>query len=559
MKNTTETRTFKPAKNMIFHVIYNQAGSVEKAILECLMNAVDAGATKVEVDFNDNGIDYSVKDNGKGFSSKKEIEDCFEVFGFDHGTPEENHRTYGTFGIGRAQLWAFSKNQWKTNNFILSVDIKNQGLDYVLTESKEKVKGCHIVGQFYDKQSLADLQRITRELVKLALYLPIEFVLDGKVVNKKNKDIKWDYENDKAYVKFNDTGDLKIYNQGVFVRSYSNYHFGKGGTINSKVALALNTARNDILLSKCEVWKSIRKFVEEKSTKETLKKEVLTPDQCKNMFLKWMSGECLYKDISDKKIFPDAKGKLCSLDYTFRFTNITVSPQRGSLVGESIQAKKLAFVFSPDVLDWADQTASEFATTIQNCLDRDRTYKKLTFLEFSNLQPSVGGKFDLVEEKQMSKKEKLYLDVIELINTRVANLVRYHRYDSFSGKENMINERKVRIGVTDLGTASWTDGVSYLAFNKTFVADHMDKGLGGMLKIINYTIHEYLHTEQTSEAHVHSFEFYEQYHDLMNEKARDICQIQKEASQRLAYLFKKNNFSIPRAYVREDGISDEAG
>ena len=111
-----EVCTFEISKNMIFHTIESQAGSVEKAILECLMNAVDAGATKVEVDISDNGIGYVIKDDGCGFKTKKEILECFGVFGFDHGSDDENYRTYGTFGIGRAQLWAFSKNTWNTNN-----------------------------------------------------------------------------------------------------------------------------------------------------------------------------------------------------------------------------------------------------------------------------------------------------------------------------------------------------------------------------------------------------------------------------------------------------------
>ncbi len=363
----SETRAFQVSKHMIFHTIENQAGSIEKAMLECLMNAVDAGASEVHISLNENGK-YSIRDNGKGFQTKEEIYNCFEVFGFDHGTAEENHRTYGTFGIGRAQLWAFSKNVWHTNEFSLDVDIKNKGLDYILSENNSPVKGCLIEGEFYDKPSLVDLQNIQRELIKLALYLPISFYLNDKKVNKELSSEKWDYETEEAYIKLTETGDLRIYNLGVFVCSYPNYRFGKGGVILSKKSLSLNTARNDILLSKCNVWKGIKKYVEEKSTSDNLKKTSLSNEQKKNLVFKWVSGELSYNDLLGKRILPDIKGKSNVLSSLFKNgAVITICPTKGSQIGENIHNSKLAFVFPPEIKDWFDiETKKNFIKDWQN-------------------------------------------------------------------------------------------------------------------------------------------------------------------------------------------------
>lgn len=559
MSNSSkETKRFQISPNMIFHTINNQAGSIEKAILECLMNAVDAGATKVEVDFNENGIDYSVKDNGKGFRTKKEIEDCFGVFGFDHGTPEQNHRTYGTFGIGRAQLWAFSKNIWKTNEFILDVDIKNKGLDYDLIESSEKVKGCHILGNFYERQSASTIQNISRELIKLALYLPIDFFLDGKLVSKKCSEATWDHETDKAYVKFNETGDLKIYNQGVYVMSYPNYKFGKGGVINSKVALTLNTARNDILLAQCEVWKNIRSFVEEKTIKDTVKKEVFNSDQSKTLFLKWIDADLHSDDIMDKKIFPDVKGKYVSLKYISKFKQVTISKTKGSQIGENIQNKKLAFVFSPDVLGYMTDDAEDFINLLNKALARDCNYewnkKVLTYQSFDKVSQTINGNFDVLEPKKLTKKQKVHLEILETMSHRVSSLISDINRKSF---DDVVRPRQIRIGVTDLSAEAWTDGMSYISFSAKFLSENMEKGLGGMLRVLNVMVHEYLHNKPSTDDHIHSFEFYEKFHDILTDYARELTQFQKEAGLRLTHLYRKNDLSIPRSFEREDGLLDE--
>lgn len=556
-----EIKKFDISPNMIFHTINSQAGSIEKGILECLMNAVDAGATKVEVSFNPNGLTYSILDNGKGFQTKEEIEKCFGVFGFDHGTKEENHRTYGTFGIGRAQLWSFSKNTWKTNEFILNVDIKNRGLDYDLIENKkQKIKGCHIEGEFYEKQSLSTLQYTSRELIKLALYLPIEFILDGKVVNKKCSDIKWDHETENAYVKFNETGDIKIYNQGVYVTSFSNYKFGKGGTIVSKTALELNTARNDILLAKCKVWKEVKAFVEEKAQKDIIKKEILSDDQCQNLFYKFISGEFNFYEFKKKKVFPDVKGKKVSLEVMMRYNSMTVSDKKGSQIGENILNKKLAFVLSPIILDWFDGSAKDLVASLNTIVQEKWSHQpNWIYKSFEELTKNQNSAIDILEKKDLTKKEKLHLEILEKMAYYVCHKINsYFQYNHEDSDRPPMIERKINFGETKLPYAAWTDGSTYIAFKKSYVEDNITKGIKGMNKLLLTMVHEYLHGNNSADAHVHSFDFFENFHEIcFDSNGSDLMNINKECVKKLGQLYLKNNFSLPKHFNNDESFLDD--
>src|SRR5690606_1173845 len=62
--------------------IMNQGGSIDKAILEAVMNSIDAGATDIVVTLDEST--FSVRDNGKGLGTKSQIREYFRVFGAPH-------------------------------------------------------------------------------------------------------------------------------------------------------------------------------------------------------------------------------------------------------------------------------------------------------------------------------------------------------------------------------------------------------------------------------------------------------------------------------------------
>ena len=104
-----ETRHFRIDHNkLLLDVIRRQAGSLTKAIMEGVMNAVDAGATRCDISVTADTV--TITDDGKGFASKKEIQEWFEVFGAAHS--EEEAKTFGTFRMGRGQMFAYGVNKW---------------------------------------------------------------------------------------------------------------------------------------------------------------------------------------------------------------------------------------------------------------------------------------------------------------------------------------------------------------------------------------------------------------------------------------------------------------
>ena len=285
--STAEKRDFRISNNMIFHLVFSQAGTIAKALGELVMNAQDAGANVFKVTMTNDSFEAS--DNGHGFRSRQEIENWFEELGFDHS--DELHQEDGRFsrfGLGRAQIMAFGSTDWYTNTFCMSVDIKARGISYELKADLPLVAGCTIKGQWYEPLSFTDLSNALREFEELIAFVKIDVEVNGKVVNRKN--VKWDFETGTVQVKRRDTGGLQVYNQGVLVKTYPAYQYGSGVVV-SKVPFTLNIARNDILHSSCNVWKEVRTLLRADAVEQATRKPRLTEDQRMLLLTQAVAGE----------------------------------------------------------------------------------------------------------------------------------------------------------------------------------------------------------------------------------------------------------------------------
>lgn len=89
-----ETLSFTVSPSIIRHLIERQAGTLDKAILELITNGIDAGASRIDVEFV-NEYKIRVRDNGRGFRTREEVEKHFGDFGFDHNTEEERALRHG--------------------------------------------------------------------------------------------------------------------------------------------------------------------------------------------------------------------------------------------------------------------------------------------------------------------------------------------------------------------------------------------------------------------------------------------------------------------------------
>ncbi len=384
MTNNTEIQTFQLHPAILFEIINAQAGSPQKALLETVMTAIDAGATKCDITVTCKG--FTVIDDGKGFGvgdeGRKAIEAFFKTFGTPH---EEGDARYGKFRMGRGQIMAFGTNVWRTGTFQMSVDIKNKGADYELKSELEPVVGCTITESFYEPLSVAEFGTLTRELEKMVAFAEIPITINKKVVSKLPSSAKWDEETDEAYFKFQKTGMLSVYNLGVLVFEHHASKYGTGGTIVSKQRLTVNFARNDILLSKCAVWRKTLKVIQKQAGREITKKKTLTEIDRQFIANQMLAGD--YQKHAQAKVITDVLGRHHKLDVLFsqyRYPGITVAPTVHDHKGERIHSTKSAFVLAPETLErFGCATLEELQVKLAAVRHYDSKIKSLDFEELA--------------------------------------------------------------------------------------------------------------------------------------------------------------------------------
>ncbi|WP_177339398.1 ATP-binding protein, partial [Pseudomonas sp. NBRC 111142] len=245
---------FELDPQIIHHIIYSQAGSIGKAVIELIMNSVDAKATTVKLTMTKAGFDCV--DDGSGFASRDDVVRYFGRFGTPH---QEGDATYGRFRLGRGQIMAHARTEWISNRWSMRVDTRVMGYSYELEDLQEPLNGCSITGTWYEALNDLELMSAVQEIRDLVRYTPISVELNGRVITRNPANEKWDFEDDWAYYRAKEEGPVSIYNQGVLIRHDSSHVWGAGGLIVSKKAINLNVSRTEILRKTCPVWKPIAK------------------------------------------------------------------------------------------------------------------------------------------------------------------------------------------------------------------------------------------------------------------------------------------------------------
>lgn len=510
----TESRKFSVHPQIIYSLITAQAGTLGKAVLESVMNSIDAGATQITIDISRTKL--KIVDDGHGFRSRQEIEECFEVFGFPH---EAGSRIYGQFGIGRAQLWAFCSTVWRTNEFVMDVDIKNRGLDYHLKEAQRAVKGLAIEAQFYTPMTTQDLVTFKKELEDLALYAQIPVILNGAQINKDPTKEKWDYDTPDAWVKVTDSSYLTVYNLGVLVKRFYAGVTGVGGLVVTKpgVRLALNMARNDILEAECKVWARIKPFIQKKSDEKVRTKATkLTDVELENCAQRFVAGTLKFENIESLRLITDITNRGHTLEQFMngrRSWMVTQAPV-GSQRGEIAHMTKTAFVIHPKTLArFGVETLEQFRDKLLACMKKapDRYWLK-NFRQHAVFEPDLNkavphlsDNHQVVAEKDHTEKEKAVLWGLAYVEADVRRLI-----DEVENRDEPLKHREFKVGISDVA-AAWTDGVRTVVFDRKTLK-HAEAGFGGMLRILSTLVHEYLHNGPSTDTHEHDETFYYRFH-----------------------------------------------
>lgn len=510
MTSTGETRNFQMDPKLLYDVIYRQAGALYKAILEGVMNSIDAKATKCVITLT--RTELTISDDGIGMTERKQIEKFFETFGYPHA--ESEGKIYGTFRMGRGQLFAYGRNRWRTGPFEMLVDIKNDGLNYKLVHHESEEPGCSVRVMFYKELSTSDMldtARTVKEWVKYA-QIPVYMGKDRLSVDPASE--KWDYVTDDAYCRLNSSSEVSIYNLGVYVCGLSNSRFGTGGVVVSRKQLKMNFARNDIQ-SDCPVWNRVRPFLVEKSGK-AMKTESLTSYQRTHLVRKlmdWALSEDEIRDLThEKKLITLSSGRAITISslsvhdryYTAHNHKVTWA-KRGSMDGDRVTQHKLAVVISSETLtDFGfEESTRGLAELMKYLEDKFITPKWLKPHEVTRWEvvdissfTAMLGISQVIAQNKWSPNQKVWVDF-----TR--------RMMKFTGEE----PRSVHVGIRR-GTLAWTDGSSNVFLEGNWLKN-LHFNVEDMTRFLMVLLHEMAHSDNTENSHIHGVEFYERFDELI--------------------------------------------
>lgn len=523
------TRTFTVAPSIIYSLIKAQAGTLAKGLLECIMNSVDAGAQAIDIVVEPGHL--VVSDDGKGFETREAIEECFEVFGFEH---REGERTYGQFGIGRAQLWNFCSTVWHTNQFRMDVDIKHKGLDYDLVEGVGPVRGLRIEGAFYEPLKQSDILACERELQELIAYLEVPVTFNGERLNKDASEAKWTLTTPDAWVALQSHArTLSVYNLGVKVRDYPAEQFGTGGVVVTRpgVRLALNMARNDILVAECKVWRRIRPLLQRSTDEQVKRGGRLSEAQLANLATRFLAGDAPYEQVAGLKLVTDiVGGKHTLAEFLKRWRNDTLDGvatwvpryKAGPVHEESHRAGHVFVVAEATLTRFGERSLQSLLTRLKA---RAADEPNLEHLLRAGRRPlkveeacdrachRIREGYTVIVPKDVTKEEHAMLQAAQEASNALGALIR-----KATGRASGAKCRVLQLGVSECA-AAWTDGSSFIAIERRFFGKCMKDGLGGAIQLLNTLVHELLHEGPSTGTHVHDEQFYAAFHGVVTSDA----------------------------------------
>ncbi len=505
-----ERKHLKMHTKLLLDVIKRQAGTLHKAILEGVMNAIEAGATRVDVNFTETPTPrLIIADTGKGIQTVADIERFFETFGTPH--EESEGKVWAQFRMGRGQLFSFGKNVWTTGTFRMTVDIDRMGLEYELSQNLPQYNGCYIDIDLYTSPigakgqylSIDALERNVREQVE---FMAVPIFFNGKRLNKDPKHLTWTYEDDDAYYLFGVGSGLTVYNIGAFVTTLSAYNTGVTGVVCSKKQLRVNFARNEIQ-SDCEIYKRIKRVINENRRDKIRKKRTyLSNEERISMLLDLVDGGIEYEDIKTVALLRTTSGRTIKLTDMIKERLPWTFAPADDMKADKIMQRNEGIIIDdklPSCLNYNGEPRLFFKWLLERALSRRNTLPKLKqqwdsiinlYGDFSSMARRIRDGHKMLSNADLNNKERLML--------RMLNDPTFYNWGG----------RVIYIGLSETARA-WTDGRTFIALERVFL-EHCSYGRGGNATLINVLTHELAHDIDTSTAHVHDEEFYRRFHDI---------------------------------------------
>jgi hypothetical protein len=509
---------FELDPQIIHHIIYSQAGSIAKAIIELVMNSVDAKAARLTLTITEDG--FACVDNGGGFSSRDDVVRYFGKFGTPHA---EGDATYGRFRLGRGQIMAHASTVWESHLWRMSVDTQQLGYNYELDEVETPKLGCAITGKWYESLSKPDLACTIQEVRDLVRYTPLTVVLNERQITRPPTAEEWSFEDEFAYYRVKPTGALSIYNLGVLVRQDAGHVFGAGGVIVTKQAIGLNVSRTEVLRKTCPVWKAIAKRF--RALTDQLAGQLgdnrHTEERRKQMARALVAlDENFERILREEPVVTVLPGKrhLTMQDFlvTCTRTAVTVLEQDKDVPkGESIARAGVAQVVHPSTLErFGCANAAELHETLELIMGEAKTVNRryweireselLPFAGFAEIKEHFAERMEVVEPAKVLDKET------RRSWTALRNCLLHYAAETL--KKRPWNSLQILLGRSNTAEA-WTDGRTYIAIDIEEVKKLSGSPIQAVGHILSLVDHELAHEGDSVDCG-HDEAFLHRYHEL---------------------------------------------
>ena len=457
-----ETRTFRMNNKLLFDVITRQAGTIEKAWLEIVQNAIDAGATNVS--FKINKDKFKAEDNGKGMN-RKEIVTYFEEFG--NSSKQEND--LGEFGMGRGQIFAQGKTIWKTQDYKMIVDIKEKGLNYKLDENNN-VKGTCIEVELYN--NIKFLEKKIERFKEMVKFVSINIFINNNKINEK---YEITLETKEGIILLTSDDKLKIYNRGIFVKDE---YFGNGAIIISKMNLKVNFARNDIF-DDCEVYNKLLEETKKLIVGNLEDKQNLSTDDRKTIIALMREDNKWIDKFEYKNVIPTANGNFISIKEVEESKTVYFSDGKNHYEDDLLIEQGYTVLKNNPIIHRL-LNSIEAIRNVGNYEDLVSSFRMVTRKE--------------INEEDLTIQELNYWKEIKLLNSQMKG----------------VRIRQLRIAKNLVASAN-TDGKNVITFNYNNIKNYNYK------YIIYLLLHEYSHESDTANTDEHGYEFYQKFYELIKE------------------------------------------
>lgn len=335
---------FQATEGLLNDVMRKQAGSIEKAILEAVMNSVDAGAETINIDVNEDRI--LINDDGKGMTSD-EVRQYFEKFGLKDDDIEE--KEFGKFRMGRGQIFNFGLNIWHSLDNLMVVDLDHDrsyihpdylgdfdedetegregekvvldssGLGYNLLDASSDVQGCRVEVRLYNQ--LDDVDSTIENVESQIQFIPWLHDVDVYINDERlESEITPNHKTENGYFVFEPEEDVQslggyssktaVYNKGAYVNTENIVPVRS--VIITRTDLDVNFARNDILDTD-ENWDKIAEEFMQAAEDYFIEKRDINMQQRAWLLERAVGRDQLYARIRNVPLLEDIRGERWTL------------------------------------------------------------------------------------------------------------------------------------------------------------------------------------------------------------------------------------------------------